>query len=189
MEISFATTNRDKFQWAEKKLSPYGIELEMRSIEVPEIQSIDVEEVVRMKAEMVAEEIDPPFIVDDSGFEIKALDGFPGALLKPVINSIGAEGLCRLMDGEDNRKTNFRSCLAFVSDDITLFTCNDRGELPEAPRGDRRMHWGEMMKLHIPEGFENTLAEMSDREFERYEKKMEEKEHYVGFGEWFEEHR
>ncbi len=52
------------------------------------------------------------------------------------------------------------------------------------PTGEQRDQWGNIMRLHQPDGFDTTLAAMSDDEFSSYEDRMESEEHYVKFAEW-----
>jgi len=64
------------------------------------------------------------------------------------------------------------------------FVCNDTGHIADFPRGDKRNDWGDIMKIHIPDGFDKTLAEMTENEFQLYEQKICAKEHYSQFAKW-----
>lgn len=57
-----------------------------QALNLPELQSIEPTEVVRAKLDL-ARSLTPlrPLIVDDVGLRIPALRGFPGALLKPIL--------------------------------------------------------------------------------------------------------
>lgn len=184
--ITFVTTNKEKFEWAKRRLTKYNIKLVWKKLDVPEPREFTVEKVAEEKAKTVMKLVKKPFIVDDSGFFIKCLNDFPGTYLKLILKTIGVKGLCKLAKGCKDRTTNFKSALAYVDEHrkIHIFICNDMGKLPIKPRGDHRRDWSDFMKIHIPKGFNKTLAEMSDKEFERYEKRIESEDHYVKLAEY-----
>src|SRR5579872_1110469 len=98
--IRFATTNSLKFSEAEALRA----ELLQLDIELPEIQAIDVSEVVLDKMDSVARmRFEFPVVVEDTGLEISSLSGLPGAFVKWFIKSLGSEGLSgiALKDGHD----------------------------------------------------------------------------------------
>lgn len=187
--LRFVTTNEEKVRWANRHLNRFGYEAEQEPLELLEVQTVDMEEVVRRKASLAADTVEPPFFVEDTGLEIEALDRFPGALLKPVMQTIGAEGICRLMQGEENRRSHFKSVLAYRGEsvDIKVVVADDTGEITSEPRGNRRENWGKMMKIHSPDGFDTTLAGMTEDEFERYEEERQDEEHYAQLGRWLEQ--
>ena len=170
-----------KLNGLKKKCKPYGIKISKKEFEVPEPQTVDVEKVAREKARKIKEYVDKPFFVSDTGYEIESLNNFPGALLKPVLNTIGPEKLCILVEKGEKRDSIHKSVAAYVDEEgeIHTFCCNDTGKIADNPRGTKRDSWGDLMKIHVPSGFDKTLAEMSDEEFERYEEKMKEEEQYV----------
>lgn len=184
--ITFVTSNKAKFEWAKRRLTKLGIKLLWKKLEVPEPREFGVEKVAEEKAKSVMKFVKRSFIVDDSGFLIKCLNNFPGTYLKLVLKTISVEGLCKLAKGCKDRTTNFKSVLAYVDArrKIHLFVCNDVGKLPPKPKGNRRRDWSDFMKIHIPKGFNKTLAEMSDEEFKKYEEGIEAEDHYVKFAKY-----
>lgn len=184
--IIFVTSNNAKFEWAKRRLTKYDINLVWKRLEVPEPREFGVEKVAEEKAKEVMKVVKNPFIVDDSGFLIKCLNNFPGTYLKLILKTIGVEGLCKLAKGCKDRTTNFKSVLIYVDSHkkIHLFVCNDMGKLPSKPRGNRRRDWSDFMKIHIPKGFNKTLAEMSDKDFKKYEEGIEAEDHYVKFAKY-----
>ena len=52
--------------------------------------------------------------MQDSGFVIEALNGFPGPYTKYVLSTIGVDGLLKLMDGQLNRRCGFAACVGFA---------------------------------------------------------------------------
>lgn len=73
-----------------------GEQLEGRAIDLPEIQSLDLFEVLHCKGEEAWTRLLRPLLVEDTGLELEALNGFPGPLVKSMLAAIGPEGIARL---------------------------------------------------------------------------------------------
>src|SRR5215203_4568744 len=137
MKAIFVTTNEHKHREVQEIL---GFELERADLDLPEIQAIDPAEVAAEKARAAREALgapDLPVLVEDSGLMVDAWGGFPGALTKWLMGSVGNEGLLRMLpDGED-RSARAVCVVAFAETDGTVRTF--RGEVPGAlasePRG------------------------------------------------------
>src|ERR1700733_768370 len=95
--IRFATSNSLKLQEA-SALVPGLIAFDC---DLPEIQAIDVVEVVSHKIKVLADMDFPfPLFVEDTGLEVPSLGSLPGALVKWFIASLGAEGLAKMILGD-----------------------------------------------------------------------------------------
>ncbi len=105
-------------------------------LECPEYRSNDVGEIAREKARYAYGELAAPLIVDDTAFEIDALNGFPGPYAAYVLDAIGNAGILRLMDGVQDRSARFITAIAFAdADGIWVFTGTIHGTITTAPRG------------------------------------------------------
>ena len=89
--ITFITSNDNKAREVEAIL---GMKVEKVDIELPEIQALDVEDVVIDKAKGAYEAVKRVLVVEDTGLYISSLNGFPGALAKWVLKTLGRETLC-----------------------------------------------------------------------------------------------
>src|SRR5918993_3523212 len=102
MKAIFLTTNEQKHR--EVQEIP-GFELEREDLARPEIQPIDPAEVAAVKVRAARESLGAPalpILVEDSGLMVDAWDGFPGALTKWLMRSVGNEGLLRMLpEGAD----------------------------------------------------------------------------------------
>jgi XTP/dITP diphosphohydrolase len=106
------------------------------ALECPELRSGDVSEIAREKAKYAYGEIGAPLIVDDTAFEIDALNGFPGPFAAYVLDTIGNAGILRLMDGVQDRTASFTTAIAFAdADGIQVFSGTIHGTITLAPRG------------------------------------------------------
>jgi len=185
MKINFITSNQGKFEWAKRRLNQGNIELRQLVLPIEESRDLLVEDVVKDKAQKAKMFTQEPFIMEDTSFCIPALNNFPATQIKLVEKTIGVEGLIKLMDGVKNRTVIFRSALCFVNkNELKTFVCEDKGTIPLSSRGDHLHGFTSLLKIFIPEGFSKTLAEMSESEFQTYEKNIEFKDHYAFFNMW-----
>src|SRR4051812_29297309 len=79
---------------AEARLA-MGTDLEAVEVDLPEIQSLDYLEVLRAKAAEAWRHVGRPLVVEEAGLDLAALNGFPGPLVKWMLQAVGAEGLSR----------------------------------------------------------------------------------------------
>merc|ERR1712100_713437 len=86
-------------------------------LKLPEIQGDTVAEICHAKAEAAFASLQRPVVVQDSGFAIAALSGFPGPYTKYVLQTIGVEGLLKLMEGQEDRRCGFVACVGFADED------------------------------------------------------------------------
>ena len=105
MKIYFATGNPNKIKEANIILRDLkNITVEQIKCPYPEVQGT-LEEVSEFGAKYVYEKIKKPVIVEDSGFFVEALNGFPGTYSRFVQETIGNEGILKLL--EDHHPSEF----------------------------------------------------------------------------------
>jgi len=167
-EIVFVTGNEGKFKSAWRHLHGCGVVLRQERIEMIEPQAKEVREVARQKIMQVIGKFDAPVMVEDSGLYVYALNGFPGASSKEILETIGVEGVLKLLEGKD-RKCEFRECIAYWEpgfEEPKYFEDTIKGCLAEEPRGEfRPYHWSPFSLIFIPEGLNKTLGEMNEEEY------------------------
>ncbi len=185
MKITFVTTNNVKFKIACDVLSKYGITMEQRKMELSELQTINLDDVVMDKAKQVAKTFKENFIVDDSGLYIDALADFPGALLKPTMYALGEEKFLRLMNGEKNRRARFVSELVFYNsktNEFSLIPSTMTGTIVDTiSLGTRRVGYS-LERIFVPDGETKPIAELDDKEWEALYSRTKTKLHYEELG-------
>jgi len=87
---ALVTGNLDKLAEAERIC---GFSLRHEEIDLPEIQSSDLAEVAREKALEAWRRLQQPVIIDETSLELAALNGFPGPLVKFMLDAVGPEGI------------------------------------------------------------------------------------------------
>ena len=164
--ITFATGNAGKLYEAQA-LMPH-VNLVSHSVDFAEPRSNDLEVIAREKLRQARAVIKGPCFVQDSGFYIDALNGFPGSYVNFALKTIGMEGILKLMEGKKNRRCAFCQCLAYFDGQTEhIFTSEHTGMLTHAPHGcDRAQQWSALWHIFIPEGFDKTLSELTQEQLE-----------------------
>lgn len=164
IEAVFVTSNEHKRREAAKIL---GVSLESAAPEVPEIQALDVAEVAAAKALAAHKALGfppRPVLVEDSGLVVEAWNGLPGAFTKWFVQSVGNEGLLRMIPPGEDRSARAVCVVAVAggssevsSENVRLFRGEVSGLLAHGPRGGEGFGWD---PIFIPEGSSLTYAEM-----------------------------
>jgi dephospho-CoA kinase len=159
-DFVFVTGNRHKAAEAERIL---GRAVECADLELPEIQSLDLVEVLRAKADAAWRRLGRPLVVEESGLDLAALNGFPGPLVKWMLSAAGAAGLARTGLALGEPRVTSRCALLYKhgsgADDATPAAAAVDGELVLPPRGDGGFGWDPVV---VPAGEDRTLAELGD---------------------------
>ena len=164
-EIIFVTTNKGKIASAQKELE--NIKVLPIEAELIEPRSDDIREIAKQKVMQAYSIVKQPCIALDSGFFIPALNGFPRAYVNHMLDTIGIDGILKLMDGVENRACEFRSCLAYYDgEEMRLFESKSPGVIAEKIRGsDNENSWSDLWYIFIPRHFRKTMAEFDEEDF------------------------
>jgi inosine triphosphate pyrophosphatase len=87
--ITIVTGNPNKLKELQTMFP--GREMTSSAVEIPEIQSLSLEEIVRAKVRAAFDAVGGPVIVEDVSFEIAALGGMPGPFVKWWAKTAGYE--------------------------------------------------------------------------------------------------
>ncbi len=166
--INFVTTNKGKAGALKQVASAYGIEVIAVEAELVEPQADSVAEVAQNKAAQAVKLLGKPVVVEDTGFAIDVLAGFPGAYIKYALATIGAEGLIRLAAPFPSPVCRFVSALCYAAPDGTQQTFIDDsavGRLASAMDPTPAPNaWSELWRVFIPKGYDKTLNVFTDDE-------------------------
>lgn len=191
-KLYFATTNKGKLASVSRALSPYGISVIHREIDIPEIRSKDIEEIAKQKASFAYNIIKEPVIAMDAAFCIPSLHGFPLTYANFILETIGLEGILKLADGKD-RKCYFEDAIAYLDgklDEPVTFVRKVHGILSEKICDMRNNYkWSELHRVFIPDGFSMTLSEMGEQEYQHFRNSLEKPSHYEKLVLWLKENR
>jgi non-canonical purine NTP pyrophosphatase (RdgB/HAM1 family) len=135
-----------------------GVEVAAQKIPVPEVQALNVQDVVRTKAEAAYKHLGSPVLVDDTGIVFDAWNGLPGALTSWFLETVGNEGLLRMLAGWDSRSASVVTALGYCDGgDAVVVLGQVNGSIPDHPRGTNGFGYD---PIFVPEGHPQTFAEM-----------------------------
>ncbi len=173
MELVFATNNLYKVKEVQdsvpdpltvRTLSSIGCDHEV------EETAPDLEGNARLKAEHVFHQHGYNAFADDTGLEVKALNGRPGVYSARYAGSNPSfldniDKLLHEMEGVKDRKARFRTVIFLkTEEEERIFEGTVMGWIAEAPAGRQGFGYD---PIFIPEGEERTFAEMEASEKER----------------------
>ena len=98
---------------------------------------------------------------NDTGFFIEEFGNFPGAYAHQVMDTIGTDGILKLMRGVENRKACFIQALAFCEygKEPVVFKSITEGSIAKRKSGKYGWAWD---FVFIPKGQTKTLGSFSD---------------------------
>lgn len=158
-KLYFVSSNDEKYREIRGALVECGIEIERVTLDLPEIQSLNPAEVAAYKARKAFEYLgNSAVLVEDTGLAVNTWNGFPGALIKWVLGSVGEAGLCRQLDAWPDRSATATVVLClFDGHDLRTFTGQSTGHIAPEPRGTFGFGWDSIFQ---PDGYAITYGEM-----------------------------
>jgi non-canonical purine NTP pyrophosphatase (RdgB/HAM1 family) len=175
-DLYFVTSNSKKFDSLSKMLSPIGINLIRLEYDFDEGRELSIETVTKSKLNQAKQAFPgKKIIVDDRGFFIPVLNGFPGPFVKILLNSFSYKGLIKLMADEKDRRAIFSFAVGYYDGkEDRVFTADEVGFIIQEPRGDNLHGWTELLYVYGHPSYPNkSLAELTDTEWTNYLKQIE----------------
>ncbi len=172
-EVIFVTHNKGKIASAKKQLK--NVNFKIFEYELEEPRSDDIKYISKYKVEEAYKIVKKPCISLDCGFWINELNGFPRAFVNFSLETIGINGILKLMEGKENRKCRFTECLSYYDgQELHQFMGKHDGNLSTEILGeDTDKKWSELWYIFKPIGYDKTLAQMTDEERTEREKNKE----------------
>ena len=166
-KITYVTGNWAKIESARQILEPLGYEVDNIKMETPEIQADDVSDVAKYSAKWAANELNKTVLKNDSGLFVKSLNGFPGVYTHYVDDTLGVDGLLKLMEGIEDREAYFKESIAYCEPgkEPIVFEGYTRGRIDTKKSGTYGWSWD---FVFIPDGENKTLGCFPDEERWKY---------------------
>lgn len=160
--VTFITGNQDKADYLTKLL---GFKIMHQKLDLDEIQSLNLHEIVEHKVRQAYSIIQKPVLVEDVSLEFRALNGLPGPFIKFFVEDTGLEKTCRMLDAFTDRSAVARCTFGyFDGKEVRLFDGELDGQISDTPQGNNGYGWDKIM---IHEGFGGrTRAELTQEENE-----------------------
>lgn len=163
--LTFYTTNKGKATELARQVEPFGYAVSQDASGYPEVQADTLREVAEGGAAwLLARGAQPPFLLEDSGLFVAGLKGFPGVYSRHALETVGLDGLLRLLQGASSRRAHFASCLLLVEPGgvLRFFEGRCDGAIALAPSGAGGFGFD---PLFVPDGGDGrTFAAMAGPE-------------------------
>lgn len=186
-EIIFVTSNQGKYNSAKNFLGKYGIKVIQKNLEIPEPRG-NIEQIAIHKAKYAFKILKKPLIAMDAGFFIHSLNGFPKMFTNFILETIGVEGIIKLVKNKD-KSCEFKEILCYCDSlhkEPKLFERVVKGKISEKLLGKvKPYHWSKLTLIFIPEGEKKTIAQMTKKEFMNFRKKVNKNSHWEQFVKFF----
>jgi XTP/dITP diphosphohydrolase len=167
MKLCFATNNLHKLEEVKHAV---GNRLEIVSLqqincneELPETRDT-LEGNSLQKAEYVYQHFNVPCFADDTGLEVESLHGAPGVYSARYAgdhknNEDNINLLLHNLNNKDNRKARFRTIVTLIGlGQVQIFEGIINGKIISERKGNKGFGYD---PVFVPEGYTQTLAEMS----------------------------
>jgi non-canonical purine NTP pyrophosphatase (RdgB/HAM1 family) len=159
MTVTFITGNENKARVLEQYL---GYPVSHQKIDLDEIQSLELNEIIEHKVRQAFDILKSPVLVEDVSLVIEGMGALPGPFIKWFVESMGLRKVCQMVNSFDNR--NAKAQIAFGYYDgqqFKIFRGEVLGQISQQPRGDDSFGWN---PIFIPSGTSKTYAEMDGDE-------------------------
>lgn len=167
--VVLLTSNAQKAIEIGEALRPYDIKVIAKNIEVDEIQSTDIAEVVRDKVEKAYAIVKQPVIVDDTGIFFVGYNKFPGVLSRYAFMTLGFPGLFRLiLPGQRAYFCSYIALKTSAKAKPVLFKGICRGRLIRELRGKRKKKMP-YDNIFIPDGDTKTFSQLGVAGKQKYD--------------------
>lgn len=164
MDLRFLTKNPNKFAEFAKLFEGTRYNLVKASLPIDEIQTDDMEALVRDKVVKAFARVKRPIFVDHTGLQFDLLGGFPGGLTEIFWNKLGNARLAEIIGRSSQPSVIATTYVAYCDGKkVHLFVGTIDGVIAPEPRGVEDFQWD---PIFIPNGYSETFAEMGDKKNE-----------------------
>ena len=159
MHLNFVTSNPNKCRELSELLE---FNLSHIELDLKEIQTTDLHELVEFKLRQAYEKVQAPVIVEDTSLYFVAWNELPGPLIKFFLKNLGLSGMVKALQEFKDCSASAICCLGFTKDgkSMQFFEGKVKGVIVN-PRGSRNFGWD---PIFLPEGHKKTFGEMSSYE-------------------------
>lgn len=175
MELFYVSSNPGKWESVKNEFAHQNIDVNYQYADLDEPEVDDITYISKEKARQAYDIVGKPVFVADSGFYIDNYPnnpGYPGIRAKRsgVTNDI--ENLLLTLQDVQDRHCHFLECVTFYDgEEYYAFYGYNNGTLSTEIKGTNvAKAKSRLWYLFIPEGYNKTLAEMTDEEIKESSK-------------------
>ena len=158
MKIRFMSGNKHKIKEVQRILSPVDVDIVPVSRKIEELQTQDVDALVRDKLIKAFHEIGRPLFVEHTGLYLRGLNDLPAGLTQIFWDRLEARRFADLVAALGDDKVIAKTVLGYCDGrQMHLFEGAIEGTVPRTPAGPEDFQWD---CVFIPDGYTKTFAEM-----------------------------
>ncbi len=162
-EITLVTSNLKK---AEQFARWLGFPVEHVALDMPELQTMDMEAIVTAKAEVAYAILKRPLIVEDASLSFASLNGLPGPFTKFFLQAGGPELLSHLADLHIDRRATYSVWIAYKDETgVRVFHGDVQGSISMNPCPPGTFGFG-FDQCFVPDGETEPRAALDHEAFE-----------------------
>jgi non-canonical purine NTP pyrophosphatase (RdgB/HAM1 family) len=166
--ITFVSWNTYKQNIAKEIFTnEYSITLEFKSLETPEIQSLNVAKVAEFSAKRSAKELWTSVLVTDVSYQLHALNNFPWTMVKRANKRFSSDEILQLMQWKKDRSASIIWALTYANQewDYKTFISKRPYSITEYIYSKSQNPFDQIM---VPEGYSKPQSELSIKEKTQY---------------------
>ena len=162
MDIRFVTSSKQKFREMDNILSKSEINIIHIDYNIDELQTDNIEKLVKDKALKAFRRVGKPLIVEHTGLFIKSLNGFPAGLTQIFWDTIGADKFSSTFNNSNNKTIKAKTIIGYCDGKkIYFFSGVTKGTISKTVQGDAtKLKWD---TIFIPNGYNQTFAQMGKK--------------------------
>lgn len=139
-------------------------EIQPSDLSIPEIQSLDLQDVITHKTQAAFDLVKEPLFLDDVALIIEGMNKLPGPFIKYFIEEIGTQKLCEIVDLYETRNATAQTMIGYHDgQQMHFFKGEIKGTISKKPDGEKGFGWDE---IFIPIGHTKIRAEMDEKEYD-----------------------
>lgn len=173
--ITFVTTNPGKLREAAQWL---GVPIEGAGLELEELQTTDLERLVRHKTEQARRLVAGPLVVEDTALVFAAWGELPGPFIKFFIEQLGPAKLSRALEPSGDNRALAICGVGYWDGTRTHFFAGWVAGAIVPPRGELGFGFDPIFQ---PENAAKTLGEMPPEEKQEYSMRARALQDLAGF--------
>ena len=158
MKIRFMSGNKHKIKEVQRILGPVDVDIVPVTRKIEELQTQDVDALVRDKLIKAFHEIGRPLFVEHTGLYLRGLNDLPAGLTQIFWDRLEARRFADLVAALGDNKVIAKTVLGYCDGrQMHLFEGAIEGTVPRTPAGPEDFQWD---CVFIPDGYTKTFAEM-----------------------------
>ena len=142
-----------------RSLLPPEVDITHRKLDLVEIQSLDLHEIVSHKLRQAYEVVDEPVIVEDVSAELDSLRSLPGPFIKFFMQRLGDDALFRI--GAPHDAVKIMCTMGYYDGEKEIIVDGVMTGHIVVPRGNNGFGFDAVV---VPDGYDRTLAELTSEE-------------------------